>query len=73
MPENGVSPNAVVVVDTMTAAEAAAIGASAQRKISLRLLPVIAVGYGLAYMDRINISFAALQMNRGTLAPRFTA
>ena len=27
-------------------------------------LPVIGVGYGLAYMDRINISFAALQMNR---------
>lgn len=41
-----------------------AIGASAQRKASLRLIPVIAVGYGLAYMDRINISFAALQMNR---------
>ncbi|MEI9968663.1 MAG: MFS transporter [Terracidiphilus sp.] len=40
------------------------IGESAQRKASLRLLPVIAVGYGLAYMDRINISFASLQMNR---------
>ncbi len=36
------------------------IGESAQRKASLRLLPVIAVGYGLAYMDRINISFASL-------------
>jgi MFS transporter, ACS family, tartrate transporter len=41
-----------------------AIGALVQRKISLRLLPVIAVGYGLAYMDRINISFASLQMNQ---------
>ena len=30
----------------------------------MRLLPIIAVGYGLAYMDRINISFASLQMNR---------
>ena len=40
------------------------IGESAQRKASLRLLPVIGVGYGLAYMDRINISFASLQMNR---------
>jgi len=40
------------------------IGDSAQRKAALRLLPVIGVGYGLAYMDRINISFAALQMNR---------
>src|SRR3569833_1012176 len=40
-----------------------AIGASAQRKAAIRLLPVIAVGYGLAYMDRINISFASLRMN----------
>src|SRR5579863_3009909 len=36
---------------------------SAQRKASWRLLPVIAVGYGLAYMDRVNISFASLRMN----------
>jgi ACS family tartrate transporter-like MFS transporter len=41
-----------------------AVGESAQRKAALRLLPVIGVGYGLAYMDRINISFASLQMNR---------
>jgi MFS transporter, ACS family, tartrate transporter len=41
-----------------------AIGRSALRKASLRLLPLIAVGYGIAYMDRVNISFAALQMNR---------
>jgi len=40
------------------------IGESALRKASLRLLPVIGVGYGLSYMDRINISFASLQMNR---------
>src|ERR1039458_7000150 len=40
------------------------IGESAIRQASLRLLPVIGVGYGLAYMDRINISFASLQMNR---------
>ena len=41
-----------------------AIGRSAQRKAGLRLIPVIGIGYGLAYMDRINISFASLQMNR---------
>ena len=41
----------------------AAISASAQRKASLRLLPLIGIGYGLAYMDRINISFASLRMN----------
>ncbi len=43
--------------------EAASIVKSAQRKASLRLLPVIAFGYCLAYMDRINISFASLRMN----------
>ena len=36
----------------------------ALRKASLRLIPLIALGYCLAYMDRVNISFAALQMNR---------
>jgi len=41
-----------------------AVGRAAQRKAGLRLLPVIAVGYGLAFMDRINISFASLEMNR---------
>ncbi len=39
------------------------VGASAQRKASWRLLPVLGIGYGLAYMDRINISFASLRMN----------
>ncbi|HTD55373.1 MAG TPA: MFS transporter, partial [Silvibacterium sp.] len=41
-----------------------AIGRSAMRKASWRLLPLIALGYGTAFMDRANISFAALQMNR---------
>ena len=40
------------------------IGESALRKAGLRLIPVIGVGYGLAFMDRINISFASLEMNR---------
>src|SRR4029453_3034853 len=39
------------------------IGRSAMRKATWRLLPLIGLGYGIAYMDRINISFAALQMN----------
>jgi ACS family tartrate transporter-like MFS transporter len=37
---------------------------SAYRKASWRLLPLIALGYGIAYIDRTNISFASLQMNR---------
>jgi ACS family tartrate transporter-like MFS transporter len=41
-----------------------AIGRSALRKAGLRILPVIGIGYGLAYMDRISVSFAALRMNQ---------
>ena len=43
---------------------AAEIGASALRKASRRLVPLIAFGYCAAYMDRVNISFAAPSMNR---------
>src|SRR5580692_11618247 len=42
----------------------AAAGRSALRKASWRLIPLIAVAYGVAFTDRVNISFAALQMNR---------
>jgi ACS family tartrate transporter-like MFS transporter len=31
--------------------------------MSWRILPLIGIGYGIAYMDRINISFAAQRMN----------
>ena len=33
------------------------------RKATWRLIPLIALGYGVAYMDRVNIGFAALHMN----------
>jgi MFS transporter, ACS family, tartrate transporter len=45
--------------------DASGIGRSAIRKATWRLIPLIALGYGTAYMDRVNISFASLQMNRG--------
>jgi ACS family tartrate transporter-like MFS transporter len=38
-------------------------GKSAMRKATWRLIPLIGLGYGIAYMDRVNISFASLQMN----------
>jgi ACS family tartrate transporter-like MFS transporter len=50
--------------DALAHAEDEAIGRSAQRKAAVHLLPLLAIGYGLSYMDRINISFASLQMNR---------
>jgi MFS transporter, ACS family, tartrate transporter len=40
------------------------IGRTAISKASWRLLPLIGLGYGIAYMDRVNISFASLQMNQ---------
>ena len=45
-------------------APASPIARSALRKASLRLIPLIALGYGCSYMDRANISFASLQMNQ---------
>lgn len=44
--------------------DASGLGQSAMRKAMWRLIPLIALGYGTAYMDRVNISFASLQMNR---------
>src|SRR5277367_4794705 len=52
------------VPDALAIAENNRIGKSAVRKASWRLIPLIALGYGTAFMDRINISFASLQMNR---------
>lgn len=33
------------------------------RKIAWRLLPVLMIGYFIAFVDRVNVGFAALQMN----------
>ena len=40
------------------------VGATTLRRISWRLLPLIGIGYCVAILDRGNISFASLQMNR---------
>jgi MFS transporter, ACS family, tartrate transporter len=42
----------------------AVIEKSAMRKVYLRLLPLTMLMYFLCYIDRINVSFAALTMNR---------
>ncbi len=34
------------------------------RKLALRLMPFVTVGYFLASLDRVNVGFAALQMNQ---------
>lgn len=33
------------------------------RKVAWRLLPILMVGYFIAFVDRVNVGFAALQMN----------
>jgi ACS family tartrate transporter-like MFS transporter len=40
------------------------LGQSTLKKIAWRLLPLFALGYGAAVMDRNNVGLAALQMNR---------
>jgi ACS family tartrate transporter-like MFS transporter len=54
----------VVEPEVAPGAPADPVGRSALNKASWRLLPLIGLGYGIAYMDRANISFAALQMNK---------
>jgi sugar phosphate permease len=34
------------------------------RKIMMRIVPFLMISYFLAYLDRINIGFAALEMNQ---------
>ena len=43
--------------------EAETVGRRALSKASWRLLPLIGLGYGISYMDRANIGYAALQMS----------
>ena len=46
-----------------TTEDSDAVGRLALRKVNLRLLPLLGLGYGAAILDRNNIGFAALQMN----------
>ncbi|MBX3486153.1 MFS transporter, partial [Phenylobacterium sp.] len=49
--------------DTMAGTDEAALERSAIRKMSWRILPLVAVGYAISFIDRVNISFAAASMN----------
>ena len=40
-----------------------AIGRSAMTKAMWRIVPLILLAYVVAYIDRVNVSFASLQMN----------
>src|SRR5687767_7113622 len=47
----------------MTQSADAVIGSSALRKVALRLIPFLGVLYFFAFLDRVNVGFAALTMN----------
>jgi len=44
--------------------EAAAFEGRIMRKVGLRLIPFLVLCYFIAYVDRVNVGFAALTMNR---------
>ncbi len=64
IPQTGHAASIEVVTVIDSVAPTSPIARSALRKTSLRLIPLIALGYGCSYMDRANVSFAALQMNQ---------
>lgn len=48
----------------MTAPDNAALEAATMRKVGLRLIPFLVLCYFIAYVDRVNVGFAALTMNK---------
>lgn len=47
----------------MTETNPPAVGSTALRKVALRLIPFLGVLYFFAFLDRVNVGFAALTMN----------
>jgi len=53
----------MVRVEQLAQASTADVGPRAIRRIRRRLIPFLALLYFIAYLDRVNVGFAALQMN----------
>ncbi|MBE7202544.1 MAG: MFS transporter, partial [Parafilimonas terrae] len=53
-----------ILSPSATSSPADALLASATRKNLIRLVPILAVAYFFNYIDRTNVGFAALTMNR---------
>ncbi len=49
---------------TPTAAKLDTLEAQTMRRVSRRLIPLLMAGYFAAYLDRVNVGFAALTMNK---------
>ena len=43
---------------------AAALEATTMRRVSWRLMPLLLLAYLICYIDRVNVGFASLQMNK---------
>jgi len=48
---------------TERAPAVSALESATMRKVAWRLLPILMLGYFIAFIDRVNVGFAALQMN----------
>jgi ACS family tartrate transporter-like MFS transporter len=53
----------MVRVEHVTSVSTAAVSERAIRRVRRRLIPFLALLYFVAYLDRVNVGFAALQMN----------
>jgi len=53
-----------VILDIETDNGAMSIAAGTIRKVRIRILPFVFLLFVVAFLDRINIGFAALTMNR---------
>ena len=53
----------MVRVEPLAAGDVDAVGSRAIRRVRMRLIPFLALLYFVAYLDRVNVGFAALQMN----------
>src|SRR5919206_188448 len=49
---------------TETSSDQRSIEAATMRKVGLRLIPFLVLCYFISYVDRVNVGFAALTMNK---------
>jgi MFS transporter, ACS family, tartrate transporter len=63
-PRESVAGNVIQATGTMNSDPTSLdVGRSAQRRIARRLLPFLFILYLIAYLDRVNVSFAGLEMS----------
>src|SRR5260221_152219 len=63
-PSEGGQTHSGVILDIETDNRALSIAARTIRKVRIRILPFVFLLFVVAFLDRINIGFAALTMNR---------